>query len=275
MKVVTALLTLWLGMFTGPALAQEAVGAAEAPAGAPTLTASQREAHDLLMRMANFLAGLDRFSVAAVMGFDVVQENGLKIEFVEARDIMLDRPRLLRIEEESAGGRGQLVLFDGTSMTVYDGEAGVFAVAPQPETVDDAILYYVRELGMRLPLAPLLTTWAPGELERRVLWIDYVEQTSVFGRPAHHLVASTADIDFQVWVADGEQPLPLRMVLTYADAGEPQFWAQFTHWNVAPDFGPESFVFTPPEDAQQIVFAVQVPAAGSDPVVEAGQEEPR
>jgi hypothetical protein len=273
MKIIAMMLTFWLGLVAAPLPAQDAPDVPEPDTVAPALTDSQREARDLLMRMANYLAGLDRFSVRAVAGFDVVQESGLKIEFVEARDIMLDRPDLLRIEEESADGRGQTLVFDGSTMTVYDGEAAVFARAPQPETVDDAILYFVRELGMRLPLAPLLTTWVPMELERRVLWIDYVEQTGVFGQPAHHLAASTPDLDFQVWVADGERPLPLRIVLTYPDLGAPQYWAQFSEWNVAPEFGPETFAFNPPEDTEQVAFAIQVPVAEGAPVANAGQEE--
>ena len=273
MKFIAMMFTAWLVFPAGPMLAQQASNTPGSIPEAAAPTESQQEAKDLLMRMAHYLAGLDRFSVQMVAGFDVVQDSGLKLEFVEARDIMLDRPGQLRIEEESAGGRGQTLLFDGSTMTVYDGEAAVYAAAPQPETVDDAILYFVRELGMRLPLAPILTTWAPVELERRILWIDYVENTGVFGRPAHHLAASTAQLDFQVWVADGEQPLPLRMVLTYPDVGQPQFWAQFSHWNVAPEFGPQTFVFTPPEHAQQIAFAVQVPAVAAAPPADTGEED--
>jgi hypothetical protein len=266
-------LALCLGLLAAPVLAQDTSNEAAADAVSPALTESQREAHDLLMRMANYLAGLDRFSVAAVMGFDVVQENGLKLEFVEARDIKLDRPDHLRIEEESAEGRGQTVSFDGANMTVYDGEAGVYARAPQPETVDDAILYFVRELGMRLPLAPLLTTWVPMELEKRVRWIDFVESTRVFGQQAHHLAASTADLDFQVWIADGDRPLPLRIVLTYPDLGAPQYWAQFSDWNVAPEFAPETFTFTPPAEAQQIAFAIQIPVIQMAPADEPEEAE--
>jgi Predicted periplasmic protein (DUF2092) len=42
-------------------------------------------------------------------------------------------------------------------------------------------------------------------------------------------------VDFQLWIADGDQPLPLRAVLTYRrEAGQPQFRAQFSDWNFEP-----------------------------------------
>ena len=42
---------------------------------------------------------------------------------------------------------------------------------------------------MRLPLAVLLLSRAPAELEARVTSIDYVEKMNFDGTPAHHLAA--------------------------------------------------------------------------------------
>jgi hypothetical protein len=65
----------------------------------------------------------------------------------------------------------------------------------------------------------------------------------------------------QLWIADGDRPLPLRIVLTYVDQpGQPQFRAQFLDWKTEPAVGTDAFRFTPPPTARQIAFAVQVPA---------------
>ena len=238
-------------------------------------TESQRYAWDLLMQMTEHLAAQEAYSVNVRGGFDVVQDDGRKIQFVEARTIQIQRPNQLRINETAAEGHGHSVLFDGENITVWDGHSGVYAQAPQPETVDDAILYFIRELGMRLPMAPLLTTWAPVELSKRVQTIDYVELNHAFGRPAHHISARTADLDFQVWISDGEEPLPLRMVLTYHDVGAPQYWAQFADWNLQPEFEPGTFALNLPKGMQQIAFAVQIPViveAGADASAAEGEE---
>ena len=217
------------------------------------------EAHALLMEMATFLAGLDAFSAKMHGGYDVMQESGQKIEFLETRKITLQRPNRLRIEETSAHGQGQSVTFDGSKMTIWDGEAGVYAQADQPGSVDDAIVYFVRDLQMRMPLAPLLTTRFPAELERRLQTVDYVEQTDVQGEPVHHIAGRTKAMDFQVWIADGERPLPLRIVLTYPDEGRPQYWAQFSDWNLRPQVSDKTFAFEAPRDARQIAFEIQIP----------------
>ena len=76
---------------------------------------------------------------------------------------------------------------------------------------------------------------------------------------SHHLAARTATVDFQVWVADGDKPLPLRIVLTYKQApGQPQYWAQFSDWNLAPAITDSTFSLQPPDGAQKVAFAAEL-----------------
>jgi hypothetical protein len=49
-------------------------------------------------------------------------------------------------------------------------------------------------------------------------------------------------------------------VITYKKAeGQPQFWAQFSDWNLSPDIPDSLFVFTPPEGAAKFAFASPKP----------------
>ena len=60
----------------------------------------------------------------------------------------------------------------------------------------------------------------------------------------------------QLWVAQGQQPLPRRLVITYKHAdGRPQFWAQLSDWNLSPEAPDSLFVFTPPKGAAKIAFS--------------------
>jgi hypothetical protein len=74
-------------------------------------------------------------------------------------------------------------------------------------------------------------------------------------------LAGRADtVDYQVWIPEGAQPLPLRMVLTYKNAeGQPQFRAQFSDWNLAPEVQDSQFAFSPPEGARKISFLAELP----------------
>ena len=254
-------------------------GVTAAPPGdtgaAPALTESQREAQALLKAMADHLAGLQSFTVVFRDGYDVVQATGQKIEFGETRRITLARPNQLRVEEIASDGRLDLVLFDGKDITAFNADTNLFARAPQPGTVDDALVYFVRDLRMRMPLARLLTTRLPTEWPKRVKTVDYVESADIDGVLTHHVAGRTDTVDFQYWITDGPRPLPLRVVLTYVgEPGQPQFWANFSDWNMSPRLPETTFQFTPPAGARQIAFAAQVsesagarqPAAPSEEV---------
>lgn len=222
-------------------------------------TDSQKFALDRLMDMAKFLGSTQKFSATLRVGYDVPQANGQTIEFGEFRDIWISRPNLLRMEETGSDGGQSLTLFDGKLITVYDDDTGTYAQAPQPGSIDDSVIYFVRDLKMRLPLAPLLMQTFSDELGRRLQSIEYVERTAVVGQPAHHIAGRTANADFQIWIADSKQPLPLRMIMNYRKAeGQPKFWADFSNWNLSPKFRKSTFAFNPPSDANQIVFAVQL-----------------
>ena len=212
------------------------------------------------MRMANFLGGTQRFSVSMRGGYDAVQESGQKVEFGETRKIHLSRPDRLRVEGERSDGAKVLTVFNGKEIVLLDAASNVYATAAQPGGIDDSIVFFVKDLGMRLPLAVLLMSGISNELKDRVRSVDYVEKTSIYGTPSHHIAARTDTVDFQIWVADGDKPLPQRVVITYKnDKGEPQFWAQFSDWNLAPAIADSTFMVKPPDGAQKVAFAAQLP----------------
>lgn len=242
----------------GPALAQQAANAKKAPAATP----AQSRAREILMRMAGYLGGADKYSVGLRAGYDAVQKSGQKIEFNENRKVTLVRPDKLRVEGERSDGAKTLVVFDGKEITLVDAASNAYAVAPQPGSIDRSVAYFVNDLGMRLPLSVLLLARLPAEFDARVKSVDYVEKALVFGRPAHHLAARTDTVDFQVWVADGDQPVPLRVVITYKKAaGQPQFRAQFSDWNLAPAVSIDTFAAQVPAGAQKVAFAAQLQRA--------------
>jgi hypothetical protein len=242
-----------------PVHAQQAAPAAKK---APAASETQVLAREILMRMAAYLGGAKGYSVSLRAGYDAVQKSGQKIEFNESRKITLARPDRLRVEGERSDGAKSQVVFNGKEITLVDGANNVYATAPQPGNIDHSVVHFVSDLGMRLPLAMLLLTRMPSELEARVKTVDIVEKATIFGKPAHHLAARTDTADFQVWVADGDQPLPLRVVITYKKApGQPQFWAQFSDWNMAPAVNDATFTAQIPAGAQKVAFAAQLPRA--------------
>jgi hypothetical protein len=234
-------------------------------------TTEPTKAKDILKRMAEFLAKTPQFSVNLADSFDIIQESGQKIEFGESRKITLSRPNGLRVELEESNGEKHTVLYDGKDITVFNPSQNVYAQTAKPGGIDAAVMYFLKDLHMRLPLAALLLSRFPAEMESRTQTIDYVEKTVIDGTSTHHLAGRTETVDYQVWIAEGAQPLPLRIVLNYKTAeGQPEFRAQFSDWNLAPKVQDSQFAFTPPDGARKIAFLAQVSS-----IAPAGSESPK
>jgi hypothetical protein len=275
MALCVALLAIIAGCAQERAATRPEPSAARTPG--PQAVTESADARGILMRMAEFLANTPRFSMNLQDNYDVVQASGQKIEFGERRKVTLSRPNGLRIEADHSNGDKHLVQYDGRDITVFNPYLKVYAQVNKPGGIDEAVMYFLRDLHMRLPLALLLTSRLPSELEKRTQALDYVERTEIHGMPAHHLAGQTETVDYQVWIAEGSQPLPLRVVLTYKnEEGQPQFRAQFSDWNLAPEIDNSQFAFTPPEGAQKIAFAAQLPqptSQGATPSEQTGGQK--
>jgi hypothetical protein len=218
------------------------------------------DAQAILMGMADFLSKTPRFSVTLADRYDVLQDNGQMIEFGETRQILVSRPDHLRVEVENSDGDRHLVFYDGKAITVFSPGPNLYAQAAKAGGIDAAVKFFLQDLRMRLPLAALLLSRLPQELQSRTQSLDYVERTQLDGKPVHHLAGRTETVDYQVWVAAGAEPLPLRIVLTYRNAkGHPQFRAQFSDWNLSPQVTDAQFAFNPPAGARKIAFAAELP----------------
>jgi hypothetical protein len=229
----------------------------------PSFAAAERdaEAMAILQRMADFLSRTQRLSVTAEIGFDVVQASGEKLEFGETRQIVIRRPDRMRVDITKRDGATSGFRFDGQEIAVFNTRENVYATAAKPGTLDEAIAYFINTLDMRFPLAEIFSTQLAESLAAKVRTAYNVGPERIMGIPCEHLALRGDQNDMQLWIAQGSQPLPCRLVITYnAAEGQPQFWAQFSDWNLSPDVPDAQFAFTPPEGATRIAFAARKPA---------------
>jgi hypothetical protein len=246
-----------------------------APEPNSTPSASEQRAMAILKNMSEYLARAERFSVTIRDGYDAVQQSGQKIEFGDLRKVTVSRPDRLRIEVERSDGEKGLVIFNGKDITVYTANKNVYATVSMPGTLDQAIKYAIDDLKIRVPLAMMLLSTLPSELDKLVVSADYVETTTITDVPCDHVAVRTdKGVDFQVWVAQGSEPLPRRVVITYKDeTGQPQFGADLSNWNLAPEVSDALFTFTPPDGADRIQFLTEVGSTAVTATPKKGSEK--
>jgi len=243
------------------------------PAPAAATPAQDPAARALLLGMANFIASAPGLSVTMRSGYDAIQADGQRIEFGERRKILMQRPDKLRVEVERSDGERGGVTFDGRWITAFNASDNVYARVEKVASLDETLVYMVRDLRATVPLARMLTTGFPADVEKRAAEVTLVEECTLFDVPTDHLAVRTADVDMQLWIAQGAEPLPRRVVITYKNApGQPQFRAELYDWKIAPQVDASAFTFVPPVGAEQIMYLAPRPPAD---VSAAPKGEPR
>ncbi len=226
-----------------------------------------------LLDMAGLIGGAQAFSVTIRSGYDAIQADGQRIEFGEKRRVTLQRPDRMRVEAERSDGDRGLILFDGKVLTAFKADDNVFAQVDRNATVDEMLVYMVRDLRLTLPLARMFHTGFRGSLEKMVTLVSFVEENFLFDVPTDHLAVRSENVDLQVWVAQGERPLPRRAVITYKkEPGQPQFWAELSDWDLSPAVTDASFSFTPPAGAEKIPLLAPARKKGALPMQEGGAQ---
>jgi hypothetical protein len=238
LTAVSAVLSVML-MF-GSALAQSA--------------AIDPQAENLLKTATDFLAAQDRFSVVARSTIEAVLASGQKLQFGDQATLFVQRPNKLRVER---GGDlvEQVFYYDGASLTLYNPGDHYFATVVAPGTLEEMLDFARESLDIVAPAGDLIYRNAYETLMADVLSAFVVGKSVVEGRRCDHLAFRNREVDWQIWLEEGDRPLPRKLVITSKDvAGMPQFAVLLSGWNLTPTFGGPFFEFVPPQDATAIDF---------------------
>jgi len=216
----------------------------------------EEQALEVLTRSTNYLANLKQFHVSAEFGFDVLQKSGQMIEFGAHQEITVQRPNHFRVDFTNRDGEFGSVIYDGEEVILSNPEDAVYAKAPFKGEVDDALGFISKELQRPIPLQDFFASNLGALLMAKIESGLYVEESTVGGVLCDHVAMRNDNVDFQLWVAQGDKPLPRRIIITYKNEEErPQFRAQFLKWELSPKIAKENFSFIVPEKTVRIPFA--------------------
>lgn len=209
---------------------------------------------ETLKRMTDFVGGLKEFSVHTQNTYEDQLDSGQRVELDVAADVTVRRPD--RIHAERSGKKvSQDFYYDGKTLTLYNPSDGVYASQPAPGTIEELLDYAREDLGIFVPASDLVYRNAFDILMQGVTSAVVLGTVSIGGVTCDHLAFHRPDVDFQVWVATGDKPLPCKYVVT--DTSTPALVSTVTvtsDWNLAPDAPDSAFRFDPPDGAQEISF---------------------
>jgi hypothetical protein len=144
--------------------------------------------------------------------------------------------------------------YDGKTMSLYCKANNEYATLTAPSTIDATIDKVRKDYQADAPGADLLFSKPYDVLSDGLKRGQVIGQEAIDGVLTNHLAfQQEGGVDWQIWVKDGPDPVPLRYVITTTSVkAQPQFTVQLSHWEPNAAVSPATFDYKPPADATKV-----------------------
>jgi hypothetical protein len=215
------------------------------------------KAIEVLKQMATYKSSLEQVSVKGVTFTDARLDAGLMVSNPVEVHVSIKHPGSMKINSFDGVATKGIYFHDGL-LTVFNSADKLYAQASIPKEIDAAMEFALEELGVEAPLMDLLYKDVFTQLISSDETIHYLtDKSRVGGADCHQLAIRGSDVDVQLWVEEGDQPLPRKLIITSKwEGGTPRFIANLS-WNTQPRFEPGVFEFMAPEGAAKIEFVTE------------------
>jgi hypothetical protein len=229
----------------------------------PASPAVDPKADEILRKMGQFLADAKSISFESHALADELAADGQKVQYAKNQKVLLHRPD--KLAADVTGDLDDLHLrYDGKQVMLYNPRTNSWGETDAPATIGDTLDMLSEKFGMAIPLADLVFPDPYKDLIERVASGKYIGDGYVFDTKCHHLAFRQQSVDWQIWIEEGDKPLPRKLVITFKQQpGQPQYTAFLSNWNLAADAPDSTFAVTPPAGAKHVDFAP--PAKGAEP----------
>jgi hypothetical protein len=118
------------------------------------------------------------------------------------------------------------------------------------------------KLAVIAPGADLVYSNAYERLTEGLTSAYIVGKAVVGGAPCDHVAFRNAEVDWQIWIQEGDKPLPRKFIVTSKRMPEsPQFVSVLSDWQTPAEVADATFSFVPPQGSRRIEFLPVGPAA--------------
>jgi hypothetical protein len=238
---------------SGDAATRVQPGAAAAADRSDAAIERDPDAIKALEDMSAYLRTLKAIQVHVTTSRDEVLEDGQNVTFSGTVDMIAERPNHLRVEV--INDKQQRMYFDdGKTFTVWARRTNYYATMPAPPTLRELADTLKDQYNLELPVADLFY-WGDSKTTVDLIGASDIGASQVDGTTCEHYTYRQDGADWQLWIQQGDYPLPRKLVITTTtDPARPRFTSVMT-WNLAPSYNDAAFTFDPPKDAKRIKLA--------------------
>ncbi|HYX47200.1 MAG TPA: DUF2092 domain-containing protein [Sphingomicrobium sp.] len=209
---------------------------------------------DALKKMSKYLMSLNTLQIKSDASIDMVTGDGQRIQFDGTTEYKVKRPGFVIHFVSDAKSRD--FYYDGKQFTMYAPKLGYYATVAAPATNREVLDTIYDKYGIRLPLEDLFRWNDVGnDRAKNFKSAMVLGPATLDGVKTTHYAFREQDVDWEVWIQDGDQPLPRKLsIVDRTDAARPTFTARLS-WTVNPTFADSDFTFVPGADSKKIQLA--------------------
>lgn len=205
--------------------------------------ADEAYARQKIAEMSDYMASAQAISLDFDAALEVVTADGQKLTLASSGEAVVNRPDKLSVQRR--GGFADVeMIFDGKVLTLFGKSANAYAQLEAPGTIDALIETLREKHNVPVPGADLLMTDIADALMAGVTDLKDLGSGVIGGVECDHFAARGEFADWEVWVAQDDQPYPCMYVITSRDVeGGPQYTWRVSDFRAGADAEAATFAF--------------------------------
>jgi hypothetical protein len=213
---------------------------------------------EALEKMSDYVSKLESFQIDSTYSFDLVAGNGQTVTIEGTGHYLAKRPDKLFVKiENDLFARDYY--YDGKTLTVVAPEEKYFAGHPVKPTIQEMLDDASSELGIQIPLADLFDLGTDKSPVNSLTSAFHVGTGIVDGAEADHFALQTADRNWEIWIAKGDKPVPVKVTIVDPTQDTQPRYVSSVKWTVPATIDDTAFTFTPSDEHKGIAFATGAP----------------
>ena len=214
--------------------------------------ADEADAKRLLKAMSDYLGAQKAISFDFDTTLEVVSTQQQKIALANSGTLTLNRPDKLHVARKG-GFTNMEMAYDGKTVTLLGKNTNMYAQVDATGSIDRLVDALRDKHHRPVPAADLLMSDPYKELMREVIDVKDLGSGVVRGVECDHLAFRTKEVDWQIWIAQGDRPYPCRYVITSKKVtGAPQYTIDITGWKAGSDVASDGFSLEIPANAKKL-----------------------
>jgi hypothetical protein len=221
-------------------------------ARAPDARADAEQAKGLFKAMSDYLGKQTKMSFDLDTSLEIVTTDEQKLSLTSSGSLTMVRPNKVRMIRHGGFANAEFY-FNGKTLSLVRRDQKIYSKVDIPGTVEHLTDELRDKYQRPLPAADLLAANVFDEMMPDVKDVKDLGSGVIRGVECDHIAFRTDDVDWQIWIAHGDRPYPVRLTFTSKKvAGAPQYQVDVSNFKTGEQVAAADFDFVPPEGAKQV-----------------------